>query len=442
MAREHWGSRMGFILAAAGSAVGLGNVWKFPYLVGQNGGAAFVITYLVLVLTIGATGILAEMAIGRAAQKNPVGAFAALKGGLWPMTGYLGVICGFLILSFYSVIGGWTIAYTIKMLDGTLTAPGLDLTAAFKGFVGDSTEPLLYHAAFMALTVAVVLKGISGGIERWNKILMPALLILLVALIFRALTLDGAMAGVEFYLKPDFSKIDGSVILAALSQAFFSLSIGMGIMITYGSYLDRSQNMPRATVMVVGLDTAVAILAGLIIMPAVFAFNVEPGAGPGLTFITLPGIFQQIPGGTIFGAAFFLLLLFAALTSSVSLLEVPVAYLMDELNISRRTAVLVLGGLAFLIGIPSSLSLGAWSDVTVFGLGFMDLLDAITSKLMIPVGGLLMCIFAGWVIWPTMRKEVTNNGTVSFPLIVVWEWLLKVIAPAAIAWILIQGLIG
>lgn len=442
MTREHWGSRLGFILAAAGSAVGLGNVWKFPYLVGQNGGAAFVVTYLVLVLTIGATGMLAEMAIGRAAQKNPVGAFAALKGGIWPVTGYLGVICGFLILGFYSVIGGWTIAYTVKMLDGTLTAPGLDFAATFSGFVADPVEPLIYHAIFMALTIGVVLKGVSAGIERWNKILMPTLLVLLVVLIARAVTLDGAMAGVEFYLKPDFSKINADVVLAALSQAFFSLSIGMGAMITYGSYLTRDQNLPRSTVMVIGLDTGVAILAGLIVMPAVFAFGVAPGAGPGLTFITLPGVFQQMPGGTLFGAAFFLLLLFAALTSSVSLLEVPVAYLMDELKVSRRTAVWVLGGIAFLIGVPSSLSLGIWADIKLFGLPFLDLLDFITSKLIMPVGGLLMCLFAGWVVWPVMRREATNDGSVSFRLLPVWNWLLKVVAPAAIAWILIQGLIG
>lgn len=442
MTREHWGSRLGFILAAAGSAVGLGNVWKFPYLVGQNGGAAFVVTYLVLVLTIGATGMLAEMAIGRAAQKNPVGAFAALKGGFWPVTGYLGVICGFLILGFYSVIGGWTIAYTVKMLDGTLTAPGLDFAATFSSFVADPVEPLIYHAIFMALTVGVVLKGVSAGIERWNKILMPTLLVLLVVLIARAVTLDGAMAGVEFYLKPDFSKINADVVLAALSQAFFSLSIGMGAMITYGSYLTRDQNLPRSTVMVIGLDTGVAILAGLIVMPAVFAFGVAPGAGPGLTFITLPGVFQQMPGGTLFGAAFFLLLLFAALTSSVSLLEVPVAYLMDELKVSRRTAVWVLGGIAFLIGVPSSLSLGIWADFKLFGLPFLDLLDFITSKLIMPVGGLLMCLFAGWVVWPVMRREATNDGSVSFRLLPVWNWLLKVVAPAAIAWILIQGLIG
>lgn len=442
MTREHWGSRLGFILAAAGSAVGLGNVWKFPYLVGQNGGAAFVITYLVLVLSIGAAGMLAEMAIGRAAQKNPVGAFAALKGGAWPVVGYIGVITGFLILGFYSVIGGWTIAYTVKMLDGTLTTAGVDFAKTFGGFVGDAVEPLVYHGVFMLLTALVVLKGVSAGIERWNKILMPALLILLAVLIVRAVTLPGAMAGVDFYLRPDFSKITADTVLAALSQAFFSLSIGMGAMLTYGSYLGRDQNMPKATVMVIGLDTGVAILAGLIVMPAVFALGMEPGAGPGLTFITLPGVFQQMPLGALFGAAFFLLLLFAALTSSVSLLEVPVSYLMDELKVSRQTAVITLAGGAFLLGVPSSLSLGIWADLTVFGLGFLDLLDFITSKLLMPVGGLLMCLFAGWVIWPVMVREATNDGAVRFRLLAVWGWVLKVLAPLAIAWILVKGLIG
>lgn len=439
MTREHWGSKVGFILAAAGSAVGLGNVWKFPYLVGQNGGAVFVITYLALALTIGAALILAELALGRAAQKDAVGTFADLKGGAWPLAGYLGVLCGFLVLTFYSVIGGWTLAYVVKMLDGSLLETGVDLTGIFEGFVSHSVEPLIYHALFMLMTVLVVLRGIGSGIERCNKVLMPALFLILIFLAFRAVTLDGAAAGVEFYLKPDFSKFTGDTLVAALSQAFFSLSIGLGILITYGSYLDRGQNMQRSTLWIILLDTGVGILAGLIILPAVFAFGIEPGAGPGLTFITLPGIFQQMVGGSLFGVAFFLLLLFAALTSSVSLLEVPVAYLMDELKISRRAAVMVLGGVAFLIGIPSSLSFGVMSDVTLFNMGFMDLLDYVTTKIMIPLGGIVVCIFAGWVVWPRVSAEVSNDGTLAFPLSTIWGWILKVVAPASIATIMIYG---
>ncbi|AMW34624.1 sodium-dependent transporter [Haematospirillum jordaniae] len=439
MTREHWGSKLGFILAAAGSAVGLGNVWKFPYLVGQNGGAVFVITYLVLALTIGAALILAELALGRAAQKDPVGTFANLRGGAWSLAGYLGVLSGFLVLTFYSVIGGWTLAYVVKMVDGSLMETGLDLTGTFNGFVSNSVEPLIYHALFMLMTVLVVLRGIGSGIERCNKFLMPALFLILVFLAVRAVTLDGAAAGVDFYLRPDFSKFSGDTLVAALSQAFFSLSIGLGILITYGSYLDRSQNIQRSTLWIIVLDTGVGIFAGLIIMPAVFAFGIEPGAGPGLTFITLPGIFQQITGGVLFGTAFFVLLLFAALTSSVSLLEVPVAYLMDELQLSRKTAVLVLGGVAFLIGIPSSLSFGVMSDMTLFGMGFMDLLDYLTTKLMIPAGGMAVCIFAGWIVWPRMQTEVSNDGTLAFPLSTIWGWVLKVVAPASIAMIMVYG---
>lgn len=442
MAREQWGSRIGFILAAAGSAVGLGNVWKFPYLVGQNGGAVFVLTYLAIVLTIGAALVLAELSLGRASQKDAVGTFAALKGGPWPLVGYMSVLCGILILSFYSVIGGWTLAYIVGSVDGSLMETGTDLAEVFNGFVGNAFDPLLYHAFFMAITAWVVLKGIGDGIERWNKILMPALFFILILLALRAVTMDGASAGLEFYLKPDFSKFSANTVVDALSQAFFSLSVGMGALITYGSYLDRTQDMRKSTVWIVMLDTAVGLIAGLIVMPAVFAFGVEPTAGPGLTFITLPGIFQQLAGGALFGAAFFVLLLFAALTSSVSLLEVPVAYLVGELNISRKTAVAILSLFAFLVGIPCSLSLGILSDVTIFGLGFMDLLGFITTKLMLPIGGFFVCIFAGWVVWDRVQEEASNYGALPFALEKAWMWILKVIAPAAIALIIVCGLFG
>lgn len=442
MSRENWGSRLGFILAAAGSAVGLGNIWKFPYLVGANGGGAFLVIYLALTLTIGLSVVLAEIAIGRAAQKDPAGAFAKLKGGAWPLVGWLGIAAGFLILSFYSVIGGWTIAYVIKMLDGELTAQGIDLAGSFGAFIGDPVAPLGFHGLFMALTVLIVLKGIGDGIERWTKILMPGLFILLVVLIARSVTLDGAAEGIAFYLQPDFGAVTANTVYEALSQAFFSLSIGMGIMITYGSYIGRSENLPKATLWVTLLDTAVAVLAGLLIIPAVFAFGVEPGAGPGLTFITLPGIFAQMPMGALFGALFFILLAIAALTSAVSLLEVSVTTMIDQMKVSRRTASLTLGGVIFVLGVPSSLSLGIWSDVTVFGMGFLDLFDYITSKLMMPLGGILVTLFVGWVLWPQLRDEVTNQGSLPFPLVQAWGWMMKVIAPAAIAWILVNGLIG
>lgn len=442
MAREHWGTRLGFVLAAAGSAVGLGNIWRFPYLVGENGGGAFLLIYLALVLTIGLSVVLAEITIGRAAQRDPAGAFAKLKGGLWPIVGYLGIAVGFIILSFYSVIGGWTIAYIGKMVGGELSAEGADLTSSFTSFIGDPAVPLGFHALFMALTVLIVLKGIGEGIERWTKILMPGLFILLIVLIGRSLTLDGAGPGIDFYLAPDFSKVTGATISNALSQAFFSLSLAMGIMITYGSYIGRSENLPKATLMVTLLDTAVAVLAGLLIMPAVFAFGVEPSAGPSLTFITLPGVFAQMPGGVIFGAMFFVLLAIAALTSSVSLLEVSVSYLIDELNVKRSTAAIILGVLCFALGVPSSLSLGVWSDITVFGMGFLDLFDYITAKIMMPVGGILISLFVGWVIWPRAQAEVTNDGTVNFALMQAWGWMCRVVAPAAIAWILIWGLIS
>lgn len=442
MAREHWGTRLGFVLAAAGSAVGLGNIWKFPYLVGENGGGAFLLVYLALVLTVGLSVVLAEIAIGRAAHRDPAGAFAQIKGGAWPLVGWLGVVAGFIVLSFYSVIGGWTIAYVVKTLDGELSSSGVDLAASFSAFISDPVGVLGYHALFMALTVLIVIKGIGEGIERWTKILMPGLFVLLLVLIVRSLTLDGAAAGLEFYLKPDFSKFSGALFSEALSQAFFSLSLGMGIMITYGSYIGRKENLPQATLWVTLLDTLVAFLAGLLIMPAVFAFGVEPGAGPGLTFITLPGVFAQMPGGVIFGTLFFVLLAIAALTSSVSLLEVSITTMIDQLKVKRITAATTLGALCFLLGVPSALSLGPWSDVTVFGLGFLDLFDYVTAKIMMPLGGLFVALFVGWVVWPKMRDEVSNDGTRPFPLATVWAWMCRVVAPAAIAWILIWGLIG
>jgi len=313
-------------MAATGSAVGLGNIWKFPYMAGENGGAAFLIIYLALVFTIGLSVMLCEFVIGRAAERNPVGAYAMLKGGHWKMAGYIGIGAGFIILSFYSVVAGWAIAYIFKSVSGLLaTADPAALGALFKNFTADPWEPILYHGIFMALTILVIIGGVNGGIERTCRILLPLLFVLLLVLAVRALTLPGAMAGLKFYLAPDFSKVTGTTFNGALSQAFFSLSLGMGAMITYGSYLTRSINLVKATMLITLCDTAVAFLAGLVILPAVFAFSFDPSAGPGLVFITLPAIFAKMPLGVVFAVLFFVLLTIAALTSAVSLLEVVVA---------------------------------------------------------------------------------------------------------------------
>ena len=439
--RDRWGTRLGFILAAAGSAVGLGNIWKFPYMVGENGGAAFLIIYLALVFTVGLSVMLCEFVIGRAAERNPVGAFAKLKGGEWKIVGYMGVCAGFIILSFYSVVAGWAIAYIFKSAAGLLaTSDSAVLENIFKKFSADPWEPILYHAIFMALTVLVIIGGIVGGIERTCRVLLPALFIILILLAIRSLTLPGAMAGVKFYLSPDFSKVTVATINGALSQAFFSLSLGMGAMITYSSYLSREVNLTRATLMVTLFDTAAAFIAGLVILPAVFAFSFDPSAGPGLVFITLPAVFANMPLGIFFAVLFFVLLVIAALTSAVSLLEVVVAYFVDEWGWRRRRAAIGIGSVIFLLGIPSSLSLGVWSDFTIAGKDFLSFMDYVGSNILLPMGGVAVALFVGWVILPRAMEEATGGGEHPFPLAPYWRFICRYVAPIAIGWILVSGL--
>ncbi len=438
--RAHWDTRTGFILAAAGSAVGLGNIWRFPYLAGENGGGAFLILYLAIAFSLGVSVLLAELAIGRLAARNPIGALRALDGGRWTIAAYFGAAAAFLVLSYYSVVGGWTIAYFVKAVTGALGGDSAaSATRSFDALVGGVAEPVIYHGLFMALTAAIVLRGVSGGIEAANKWLMPALFLLLIALVLRAVTLPGAAAGLVFYLTPDFSKVTPGTVVDALSQAFFSLSVGLGAMITYGSYLDtRGGSLPRAACWIAGIDSAVAVLSGLLIFAAVFAFGQNPAAGPSLTFITLPTVFHQMPGGGVFAAAFFLLLAFAALTSAVSLLEVPVAYLVDEHRVPRGRAALLLGVAIFLVGIPSSLSLGPWRSYTFLGLDFMDLLDAVTVKVMMPLGSILLCLFVGWRLEARVAEAFAGAAR---PLwLRAWILMCRFGAPAAIGWVMVAGL--
>jgi len=441
MKRARWGSRLGFILAAAGSAVGLGNVWKFPYMAAENGGAAFLFVYVVLVFTVGVSVMLAEFAIGRAGERNPVGALRRLKGGLWPAVGYVGIAAAFIILSFYSVVAGWTIAYAFRAAAGVLATSDPDvLGAMFAEFSGNPVQPILYHLIFMALTVGVVAGGVHGGIERSCTILLPLLFLILVVLALRSLTLPGAMEGLRFFLQPDFSRISAETFNAALSQAFFSLSLGMGVMITYGSYLSHRENLPRAAMWVTFCDLLVALVAGLVILPAVFAFSFDPQAGPGLVFITLPAVFAQMPAGVVFAVLFFILLVIAALTSAVSLLEVLVAYFADQWSWRRTPAAVLLGSIVFVLGIPSSLSLGVWSDFQIAGRNIFDFLDYVSSNLLLPLGGLAITLFVGWVILPQAMREVTSDGAYSFLLAGIWRIICRYVAPAAIVWILLSGL--
>lgn len=443
--RETWGSRTAFVLAAAGSAIGLGNIWRFPYLTGQNGGAAFVFIYLLIVLLIGLPVMMAEVSLGRRTRRNPVGAFErAAPNSAWRNVGVLGVITGFAILSYYSVVAGWTLAYTLKAVTGAfthLTDP--EKTGRLFGhFVGDSQSVLTYHALFMALTVAVVMGGVRRGIERWTFILMPILFLMLILLVLRAVTLEGAGQGIAFYLKPDFSKVTTATFLAALGQAFFSLSLGMGAMITYGSYLSQSEDVVVATAAVSFFDTVIALLAGLVIFPALFSIGgAEPTAGPKLVFVVLPAIFQRIPFGGLFGGVFFLLLAVAALTSAISLLEVCVAYMTDEKGWTRHKACFLAGGVAFILGIPAALSTGAstfLSSIPLLQMGFLDLMDMLFGNVALTVGGFLLCVFVGWHWSPEEALAAAMEGSAYPSLGRPWLLLIRYLCPLAIGTILLQ----
>ncbi len=415
--REHWGSQLGFILAAAGSAVGLGNIWKFPYITGENGGGAFVLVYLLAIAIIGIPVMLAELVIGRKTQRNPVGAYHALKpGSIWILGGYLGVIAGFIILSFYSVVGGWTIGYMFKALfTGFKNLTSMEIAKNnFDSFVKSPFYSIFFHFLFMGLTVLIVYKGIKQGIEKWSKILMPAIFIILFLLIIKGLSMKGAMAGVQFYLSPDFSRLSSRSVLIALGHAFFSLSLGMGVMITYGSYLSKKENLWKSALTIVTIDTLIALLAGLAIFPAVFAMGFNPSAGPGLVFNILPSVFAKMSIGFVWGFLFFLLLAIAALTSAISILEVVTAYFIDELHIERRKATLIFGFLIFLLGIPSALSFGALSGVKIGGKTFFGFFDNLASNYFLPLGGLIISLFVGWA-WGTKHAvDEIRHGSHNF----------------------------
>ena len=409
-------------------------------MAGANGGGAFVLVYFILLIIIGFTLMLGELSIGRATQLSPIGAYRKLK-AKYAWIGALGVVAGFLILSFYSVIGGWVIRYLVKAISGDFNvADGSVLGGLFVNFITNPLEPLVYHGIFMVLTLLIVIGGVSKGIERYSKILMPMLFVMMVLLMFRSLTLPGAMEGVKFLLVPDFSKINAQVVLAALGQVFFSLSLGMGTMITYGSYLRKDENLISSSIEIPLIDTAIAFIAGLAILPAVFAFGFDPEGGPGLLFITLPAVFSQMPLGSIFAILFFLLVLFAALTSSISLLEVVVSYTVDEWKWSRKLSTIVLAGAIFLLGIPSSLGQGVWSHIRLFGRDILDNVDFLASNILLPFGGMMMCIFIGWV-WGVDKAlvEVTNGGKVSFPLKTFWVVMIKYVAPLAIFIVFVQA---
>lgn len=426
-------SSAGFILAAIGSSVGLGNMWKFPYITGEHGGAAFFLLFIICLIVIGLPVLLAELAIGRAGRGSAATSFVKAGGPkVFGQLGLLQVIAPFLILTFYVIVAGWTLHYAVMSFSGNLysnTDFGGQFTAFTEGYM-----PIIWQIVAIAITGWVVAKGISGGIEKFNKVLIPGLIILLIVLMIRAVTLPGAGAGVSFFLNPDFSKLSPEAALVALGHAFFSLSLGMGILLTYGAYVDKRQSLGPATLAIGAGDLIYAFIAGLIIFPTTASFGIEPNAGPSLVFIALPAAFSAMPLGAFFGGLFFVLLAIAALTSSVSLLEVPTSYVMDRWHWGRTKAVVVISALVMLIGLPSALSFGIVPGLTdIGGKNFFDWLDFITSNILLPVGGLITTIFAGY-FW----KKAADAAGLKAGWFRVWLFMLRYIAPVLVLLVLLH----
>tara|TARA_B100000315_G_scaffold47101_1_gene41878 strand:+ start:1533 stop:2906 length:1374 start_codon:yes stop_codon:yes gene_type:complete len=454
--REHWGSRLGFILAASGSAVGLGNIWKFPHMAGANGGAAFTLVYLICILVVGMPILIGEFVIGRKTQLNPVGAFEKLAPkSWWKGVGYLGVASAFVILSFYSVVGGWTLRYTFLSLMGGFheLAGNPELSGnLFNSFITSDWNPLFWHFIFMGLCIWIIINGVKGGIEKWSKIMMPMILIILLVLAVRGMTLPGGLEGMKFLFLPKFSDLTASSIVLALGHAFFTLSLGMGTMITYGSYLRGDQNLISSGVLILIIDTLIAMLAGIAIFTTVFAMGADPAEGAGLIFVVLPTIFPQLAGGVIWGTLFFFLLFLAALTSAISILEVITAYFIDQKGWSRARATVTFGGIISVVGIFCSLSMGGFSDFgAIFKMNFFDFLDYASSKYMLPIGGMMTALFIifKWGV-PNFITEIKLGfsgkflpaGVVSFLLTIASGVVLFFIANEVIAIITGNPIVG
>lgn len=450
--RVSFGSKLGAILAAAGSAVGLGNVWRFPYETGNHGGAVFILIYLGCVFILGLPIMIAEFTIGRRSKASTGEAFKTLAPkGYWKWVGYLGVLTGFLILGYYSVVAGWTLEYVFEAATGQFVGKSsADFVTMFQQFSQNPFRPLIWLTVFMLLTYFVIVKGVQKGIERSSKVLMPLLFLLVVVLAVCSVMLPGAEKGIEFLLTPDFSKVTPDVFLGAMGQAFFSLSLGMGCLSTYASYFGKETRLGHTAMSVGLIDTCVAVLAGLIIFPAAFSVGIEPDAGPSLIFITLPNVFQQAFSGVpalayICSILFYILLALAALTSTISLHEVSTAFLHEKFHFTRKKAACIITVCCWLIGIVSSLALGDWSGYTIAGMNLFDALDFLTAKIMLPLGGMFAAIFVGWVIdRRIVRGEVTNYGTLKAPYYPVYLFILKFIAPIGITLIFLNelGLLG
>jgi len=443
---ETWSSNTTFLMAAVGAAVGLGNIWRFPYMAGTNGGGAFVLIYLIAVALIAIPALIAETMIGRHGHMSaPVSMQKAARevgaSTNWSIVGWLGVAAAFFILSFYSVIGGWVIAYVPKTVSGSFIGMDADAVGAdFDALLGDPVSVVFWHTVFIAVTVGIVTHGIKSGLERAVKFMMPALFVMLIVIVGYALAAGDFGAGLTFLFAPNFSELSAEIVLAAIGQAFFSIGVGIGIMFTYGAYLPDNIPLPRACVTIAIADTLVAMLAGLAIFPIVFANGLNPGEGPGLVFVTLPLAFGQMTGGTIVGTAFFVLLGFAALTSAISLLEVPVSWLEEREGWTRRSATFAIGAAIWFVGMASALSTSVWAEVYLLGFidkfqttGILDLIDYITGQALLPLGGMLIALFAGWWMKANVLTEELGMSETAFK---VWRFLVRFVAPVGIFWVL------
>ena len=449
MKQENFGSKIGAILAAAGSAVGLGNIWRFPTETGNNGGAAFLLIYIGFMLLLGVPIMVSEFVIGRHSQTSVAQSFFKMSGGKkgWKLMGLIPVIAGFLVLSYYAVVAGWTLYYAfLAGIDGFAGKTPDEIGTAFQSFCADPVNPLIWMAIMLVINGLIVALGVQKGIERGAKIMMPLLFIFIIILVACSFTLPGAEAGLQFLFHPDFSKVTGQTLLNAMGQAFFSLSVGLCCLCTYATYFKKDVNLMQDGLQVATIDTLVAICAGLIIFPAVFSITgLAPSQGPSLVFVTLPNVFQQAFGSSIvayiFSLCFYLLLVMAALTSSISMLEMIVAYFYQERHISRPVASIGATVVCLILGTFCSLSFGIWKDVTLFGMGFFDLFDFIVAKLIMPIGGMLICVFLGWIVdEKVLRAEITNMGTLRALYYPVFRFIIRYLAPICILLIFISQL--
>lgn len=439
--QEQWSSKLGFILATAGSAIGLGAIWKFPYMVGVSGGGAFFFIFIIFTLFIGLPILLAEFIIGRGSQKNAVSAYTFFAPrSNWHIIGILGMITCFILLSFYSVVGGWILLYIYETLMGNLS--GLSegqYDVLFNDFIADPFFAIFAQLLFMIITIVVVAKGVQKGIERAGKIMMPTLFIAFIILIIRSLTLDNVSEGLHFFLYPDFSNLNSKTILFALGQSFFSISVGVSVMVTYSSYLSKSEDLPKSAFSIVMMNIFISLLAGLAIFPAVFSFGLEPAEGPGLLFVVLPAVFDQIPFGTIFLFIFLILFLFATLTSAFSMLEILVAAITKGKREKRAKVSWVVGILILIAGIPAALSYGVLSDFTIFNKTMFDLSDYLVSNILMPIGALLIALFVGFKMPRTvLLEEISAGTTYGKKIFAIWFLMIKYIVPIAIIFVFLD----